>query len=178
MVGFFLLHYAHLYKSHLHRLVAAWQSGRLHVSMDGHDFRCASWGSPGSWHPCEIDLSREPSCSLLHTRHSHSGAGNMVEHMQPDAQANAAFSWHSKADHNADLCQVCMLLSNTQDCAMAFLTISAHVATDTVLSGIQGPGRSRSSSGLPALWPEHWEAVCAASIRSASPCSVQNVNAT
>ncbi|CAK0737375.1 hypothetical protein CVIRNUC_000902 [Coccomyxa viridis] len=39
VVGFFLLHYAHLYKSHLQRLVAAWQSGRLHVAMDGHGFR-------------------------------------------------------------------------------------------------------------------------------------------
>ena len=97
----------------------------------------------------------------------------MVEHMQRDAQANAAFNWPSRANHSAELCQMCMLLSNAQDCSMAYLTVSALVATDTVLGrGVQGPGRSCSSSGLPALWTERWEAVCAAGVRSASSRSI------
>ena len=41
VVGFFLLHYAHLYKKHLQRLVSAWQSQKLHVSMDPRQFRSA-----------------------------------------------------------------------------------------------------------------------------------------
>jgi len=39
--GFFLLHYAHLYRRHLQRLVAAWRAGRLHVALDPAPFRCA-----------------------------------------------------------------------------------------------------------------------------------------
>ena len=39
LVGFFLLHYAPLYKKHLQKLVASWQLGKLHVSMDGRHFR-------------------------------------------------------------------------------------------------------------------------------------------
>ena len=41
VVGFFLLHYAHLYKKHLQRLVSAWQSQKLHVCMDPRQFRSA-----------------------------------------------------------------------------------------------------------------------------------------
>ena len=56
--------------------------------------------------------------------------------------ANAAFNWPSRANHSAELCQMCMLLSNAQDCSMAYLTISALVATDTVLGpacrGLEG----------------------------------------
>ncbi|CAL5218387.1 g58 [Coccomyxa viridis] len=39
LVGFFLLHYAPLYKKHLQKLVAGWQSGKLHVSTDAQQFR-------------------------------------------------------------------------------------------------------------------------------------------
>ena len=39
LVGFFLLHYAPLYKKHLQKLVASWQSGKLHVSTDAQQFR-------------------------------------------------------------------------------------------------------------------------------------------
>ncbi len=39
--GYFLLHYAHLYRRHLQRLVAAWRAGRLHVALDPAPFRCA-----------------------------------------------------------------------------------------------------------------------------------------
>lgn len=42
LVGFFLLHYATLYKKHLQKLVASWQSGKLHISMDGRQFRSGS----------------------------------------------------------------------------------------------------------------------------------------
>ena len=38
-MGFFLLHYAPLYKKHLHKLVSSWQSGKLHISMDAQCFR-------------------------------------------------------------------------------------------------------------------------------------------
>lgn len=41
VVGFFLLHYAPMYKKHLARLVDLWQSGRLHISIDARSFRCA-----------------------------------------------------------------------------------------------------------------------------------------
>ena len=48
LVGFFLLHYAPLYRKHLQRLVSSWQSGKLHVSMDAQQFRsdpkaCQVW---------------------------------------------------------------------------------------------------------------------------------------
>ena len=39
LVGFFLLHYAPLYRKHLQKLVSSWQSGKLHVSMDAQQFR-------------------------------------------------------------------------------------------------------------------------------------------
>jgi hypothetical protein len=37
--GFFLLHYAALYRKHLQKLVAAWRSGKLHVALDSGKFR-------------------------------------------------------------------------------------------------------------------------------------------
>lgn len=40
--GFFLLHYMHLYRKHLQRLVGAWRSGRLHVALDPTPFKCAA----------------------------------------------------------------------------------------------------------------------------------------
>ena len=38
--GFFLLHYAALYRKHLQKLVTAWQAGKLHVALDSAQFRC------------------------------------------------------------------------------------------------------------------------------------------
>ena len=43
VAGFFLLHYAALYKKHLARLVSAWQAGKLHVALDSQRFRCANY---------------------------------------------------------------------------------------------------------------------------------------
>lgn len=39
VAGFFLLHYASHYKTHLQRLVSAWQAGKLHVAMDPTTFK-------------------------------------------------------------------------------------------------------------------------------------------
>ena len=52
VAGFFLLHYAAMYKKHLQKLVAAWCAGKLHVALDSGKFRCAALGKLLLRHRC------------------------------------------------------------------------------------------------------------------------------
>lgn len=61
--GFFLLHYAALYRKHLQKLVAAWQAGKLHVALDSEQFRCSTKAS---------NLFKERS-KVLHAERAHVG---------------------------------------------------------------------------------------------------------
>ena len=131
----------------------------------GADFRLKNYSETGS--------SQKWSCGVLQTQHSHSGPGNTVEHMQRDAQAKLRSAAVAKRVKNCDLSQMCMLPSDTLGSRHCLARSSAVVDVGYV----QGLGRSCSSSGLPALWTERWEAVRAASIRSASSYSVQDVTA-
>ena len=39
--GFFLTPHARCFKSHLRKLLAGWESGKLQVTLDSTHFRCA-----------------------------------------------------------------------------------------------------------------------------------------
>ena len=67
--GFFLLHYMHAYRKHLQRLVGAWRSGRLHVTLDPTPFKCAAppvtWAASRACHAVPVSEHTSPARATM-----------------------------------------------------------------------------------------------------------------